>query len=329
MSHLTDDQVLHLLAPGLLGPIPDSPPAGQAPATLERWLARGRRQAVPADADALLFALYGLPLPQRIIDNGADLPTAALCYLADTGERPEGIVFHADPVFLRPDQDRLLLFDAPAMDLSTGDAAAMVASLNDYLLSDGWQFSAPTPGRWYLHLRDQPALQTRSLGHVLGRNIDLFLPQGADARRFRQLLNEIQMLLHDHAVNQRREAVGQLPVSGLWLHGGGALPAPPARQFVLHGEPSPLLSGLQKLASGPVEGQLHWLGQAQRAVWNADAAGWRQAMQQVEQCLQAVPSPAVLYPGDGQSYRFNTLRRWQLWRRRKPLSTYLLPQDSY
>jgi hypothetical protein len=35
-------------------------------------------------------------------------------------------------------------------------------------------------------------------------------------------MNEIQMLLHDHAVNERRERARQLPINGWWLWGFGA-----------------------------------------------------------------------------------------------------------
>jgi len=332
MSHLMDDQVLHLLVTGLLGPMPGATPAGPsgpAPATLERWLARGDHRPVPADPDALLFYLYGMPLPLPGEGVTPDLPTAALCYLADTGQRPEGVVFHADPVFLRPDQDRLVLFDAPANDLDSDEAAELITAINDHLEADGWRLSAPTPGRWYLHLARQPFLQTRPLGMVLGRNIDRFLPEGADAREFRQRLTEVQMLLHGQQANARREAAGKLPVNGLWLHGGGALPIPPAKGFALHGAPSPLLRGLQQLANGPAAGQLHWLGAAQRAVWDADPGRWWQAVQLTEQQLQQAPASAILYPGDGQAYRYGPAQRWRLWRRRRPLSDYLLPQDSY
>ena len=60
---------------------------------------------------------------------------------------------------------------------------------------------------------------------VIGRDISAYLPQGAGAAKWNRLLNEMQMLLHDHPVNQAREANGELPVNSLWLSGGGVLPA--------------------------------------------------------------------------------------------------------
>jgi hypothetical protein len=56
---------------------------------------------------------------------------------------------------------------------------------------------------------------------VAGHNVHDFMPAGRDGSRIRSLMNEIQMLLHEHPVNQRRERVGQLPVNGWWLWGFG------------------------------------------------------------------------------------------------------------
>jgi hypothetical protein len=50
-------------------------------------------------------------------------------------------------------------------------------------------------------------------------------PRGQDAKGLMGMVNEAQMLLHDHPVNQTREDSGRLPVNGLWLWGGGILPA--------------------------------------------------------------------------------------------------------
>jgi len=55
-----------------------------------------------------------------------------------------------------------------------------------------------------------------------GRHLQGFLPAGRDAARLRRLMSEIEMWLFDHAVNQSRRRDSHLPISGLWLWGGGA-----------------------------------------------------------------------------------------------------------
>jgi hypothetical protein len=47
---------------------------------------------------------------------------------------------------------------------------------------------------------------------------------------WRTRMNEIQMLLHDHPVNQAREARGERAINGLWCWGGGKLLATPIDQ---------------------------------------------------------------------------------------------------
>jgi hypothetical protein len=317
-------QVLHLVVPGLLGPMPrlDAAQARQRFPTLERWLARADRSSVPADEEALLFQLFGLAVPGE-----ADLPSAPLCYLADTGQPPVGVVYHATPVYLRPDQDRLLLFDAPAADLSSAEADAFVQAFNQHFAADGWRLSAPVPGRWYLQVGDRPALRTHPLGEVIGRNVDLFLPEGPDARQWRQRLNEVQMLFHGLAVNAAREADGRVPVNSLWLHGGGVLPAAVARLLQVAPPASPLLEGLCRLGGSPVAERLCWLGQARRAVWDADPQAWLAAADQVEQLLHQASGETVLYPGDGHAYRYRPAHRWRLWRRPRPLTACLLSES--
>ena len=55
----------------------------------------------------------------------------------------------------------------------------------------------------------------------MGRNVHDFMPAGRDGARIRSLMNEIQMLLHEHPVNRRRERARLLPVNGWWLWGFG------------------------------------------------------------------------------------------------------------
>lgn len=88
-------------------------------------------------------------------------------------------------------------------------------------------YGAPT--RWYVVHESLAGLRTASLDRVVGRNVDPWLdtadaatPAGASLRRWRRLQAEVQMLLHAHPLNARREAAGALPVNSFWLSGCGA-----------------------------------------------------------------------------------------------------------
>ena len=52
-------------------------------------------------------------------------------------------------------------------------------------------------------------------GAVAGEDIDRFLPAGRDGKAWHAVMNEVQMLFHDHPVNVAREARG-IPVPDCW-----------------------------------------------------------------------------------------------------------------
>ncbi len=57
---------------------------------------------------------------------------------------------------------------------------------------------------------------------VLGASISEVLPQASSAPTLRRLVAEIEMWLHGHRVNAERATQGRLPITALWLWGGGA-----------------------------------------------------------------------------------------------------------
>jgi hypothetical protein len=93
----------------------------------------------------------------------------------------------------------------------------------------------------------------------------------------------MQMLLHGHPLNRRREQAGQLPINGLWLWGGGAVPAPAACGYAtLYGD-NPLARGLA------VAGGVPWRARpANAATLLADAAPDGEQLIVIEDLLHPV-----------------------------------------
>lgn len=209
---------LTLYIPGLFGPdarfsrefIPRAP-------ALEVILARASRIEPPTGArHQVLSSLFGLTLPP-----GADAPVAAVSRFVDTGERNAGWWLRADPVHLRADRAGLVLI--PASGLAPHEARSLAAGLED-LLSGIGELEVVHPDRWYLKLQRDPELRTHELDEVSARDIRHALPGGPGAASWHRLLNEIQMRLHGHEINTRREARGEPIVNSLWFWGGGVLP---------------------------------------------------------------------------------------------------------
>ncbi|MGD8742098.1 MAG: hypothetical protein PVH46_01650 [Granulosicoccaceae bacterium] len=149
------------------------------------------------------------------------LPVAALNWLADTGEPATQPLLCLDPVHLLPDMDHVLLYDSTHFQIEQDEAQQLVTDINKLLHDDGLQVIAPTPQRWYLQGKAAGNTRFTPLADVVGRNILPAMPTGDDAAWWRHVLNEIQMLLHSHPVNEKRVTRGFMPINGVWPWGNG------------------------------------------------------------------------------------------------------------
>jgi len=91
------------------------------------------------------------------------------------------------------------------------------------------------------------------LSAVAGRRVGRQLPENAELRWLRQLLNEVQMVLHQHPANTRREEAGQSTINSLWLWGAGVLPAGRAQDCTGVWSDHPLARGLGRAFGVPVQ----------------------------------------------------------------------------
>ncbi len=175
---------------------------------------------------------------------------APLTHLADAGRAGDGCWLRADPVHLRADQDRLILFAGETLQLHAEEARALCASLDEHFQDRHWHFESPLAQRWYLNLAEAPDVLTVSIDQVMGRDIKSRMPSGNDGALWRAALNEVQMLLHDHPVNAAREASGRLPVNSVWFWGGGPLPKDARSNWRSVCSDEPLARGLALCAGG-------------------------------------------------------------------------------
>lgn len=341
-------KTLSLLIPGLLGPWPSGRaraefPRPAAPA-LEWLLARAEIGAAPQSPDAVLFQLFGLPIPAE-----ADLPVAAVTRLADGGEVDDGWWLRADPVHLRPDQRGVFLVDARVLAIEPVEALALVEAFNQTFAADGLRIEPLRFDRWYLRLPSDPDLCNYPLLDAIGRDINPLLPYGPAGRRWHALLTEVQMLFHHHPVNRAREERNQPSINSVWFWGGGVLPtgarAPAAGLYAN----DPLTRGLVRLANAAVapvpEHAADWLdstgGESDSLVVletlrhdavGDDWAAWADHVAELEYAwfafcrrwLQTGKLAALrLYPGDGRVYTLTGAARWRFWRRSRPLADNL------
>lgn len=184
-----------------------------------RWLARG---------DGTVRS--GNPLARAFDVLPRGWPVAAATRQHDAGDAAGSAWLRADPVHVRPDiNGARLLAHGDALQLTGADSAALLPALMPLFGDAGVPIDAPAPDRWYLQLpagTRLPAMASpqEALGADLFEHLPGFDDDRAEARRWRTLLSEAQVVLHNHPHNARRAAAGLAPVNSLWFWGGGVLP---------------------------------------------------------------------------------------------------------
>lgn len=172
---------------------------------------------------------------------------------------------------------------------------------------------------------------------VRGSDIHAGLPSGPGADGLKRLMTEIQMWLHDHPVNMRREERGVDTVNALWIWGGGRLPERGAAVALpaLFGADA-FLSGLWQLKGGaplPLPVSLDAIDLATNPLVVVALESTPGSSQTSAQALVALErdwfAPAIAALRRGQlarvqlhaNDRLHSLGRsglWRLWRQRRP-----------
>lgn len=210
-----------VLYPGLLGPaVPleeldqSEWPAGSDLPGLSLLFRRGQAKAFARQAfEQQILACLGY-----IIPPDGELPVAALRQQCET--RVPGQLWCLDPVHIQLDREMAYLASPDTLGLSETEARALIASINQHF-ADVLQVRYHQPQQWLGQLPLQVSTYTPTQATL--QDVNRMLPRGRDAQRWRKLLNELQMLLHAHPVNEARIQAGKLPVNSVWLWGGGEI----------------------------------------------------------------------------------------------------------
>ncbi|WP_053096241.1 phosphoglycerate mutase [Frateuria defendens] len=153
------------------------------------------------------------------------LPAAALTRELARGDAADALWLSADPAWVQPEMNGARLLASGRLGLSEEEAEALAAPLRPLFGDAGMQLELTTPDRWHLRLSPgSPLPPFAAPEQALGEHLLQHLPHGPGGRRWRLLLTEAQVLLHQHPLNAERRARGQPPVNSLWLWGGGRLP---------------------------------------------------------------------------------------------------------
>lgn len=185
---------------------------------LKSWLARSDLVRQERRPELLTFILseIGKPCPE----DGY----AALRIWGQTGDRPTAWIAAVDPVYLEPRLDHLCLHAFSPYDIVPAELRQLIDHLQVALGGESGFGFARIGGHVYLSAAEPIASAAMPAYAIHGREPGELLPAGEGEQAHRGLLSEVEMALHEHAVNIEREAAGKRPVNSMWIWGGGFAP---------------------------------------------------------------------------------------------------------
>lgn len=293
-------------------------PGGTLPAQVATALGRADRSGGEAGESAQLRRHFQVqPEPWS---------AAALTRQVDAGDAAGSLWLRADPANVQPDmQGARLMASAETLRLEPADTAALLPALQPLFAGFGFQLDAPTPSRWYLRLPDDTPLPAFTApDQALGDDLFEHLPEGDNGRRWRALLTEAQVALHQHPWNEQRLAQGRRAVNSLWFWGAGRLPQSVRTGHAQVRSRDALLQGLAAMAGVRVDGPGP---DDSRAV---DALVDLRQLRSLDQLTGEAIAPLLDAIGrgelrellldfeDGARFRIHRGQRWRFWK--KPLA---------
>lgn len=198
-------------------------PDSADPKALRRRLDSYWRRADVGLRDKNLYRYVGQQLGLTALDS---IPLAAFAALASL----ESFVAKAwyaflDPVHLLPDRDTLLLLPSEQLQVEDEEARQLIRDIAEFNREAGWTVYFLDASHWLLQIDEALDLHCTDIQQATrGKLIDV-LPRGPHAAAWRKSLNELQMFLHAHGCNQRRQGNGLPSINSVWLWGEGRLPA--------------------------------------------------------------------------------------------------------
>ena len=201
--------------------------AGGWRSALARWLT-GHDAGAPG-------AVAAVTLQAPANDEAVIAALATASSAGPTGTQAAGaqppIAWMATPVHLVAGLTSVHLDRRSILRLDASDQSALAADFQRVFHDSGFELRSLDSGdflvlgphwsRGDVPSGDLPLTETLEPARAMGTSIaDAQRADVAD-RALRRLGAEIEMWLHDHAVNDARSRRGELPITGLWLWGGG------------------------------------------------------------------------------------------------------------
>ncbi|MDH5641517.1 MAG: 2,3-bisphosphoglycerate-independent phosphoglycerate mutase, partial [Nitrospira sp.] len=190
---------------------------------LDRLAAQGRCGSVrtipedlPAGNDVSYLSLLGYD-PTRYSLGQARYEAQALGLKLKDGETP----LCCDFIILQSSHNDMILKDFTAGQLSTDNARLLLGALQEQI-PDEVTFH-PGAGHHNLMVINHvaPAVRLMPPHELVGEGIRKHMPEGETCRELVYLMNQAQIILHNHPFNQARAKNGDDVINSVWFWGNG------------------------------------------------------------------------------------------------------------
>jgi hypothetical protein len=160
----------------------------------------------------------------RSAQSNAALPANSPPAIASPAQAPPAIALIATPVNLIAGMTSIHLDRRSILRLTAGDQAALAADFQRVFHDSGFHLQPLDAGDFVMLGPPMPITDTSDPARLLGTSMADARGAGATNQTLLRLGAEIEMWLHDHAVNDARRRRGEQPVTALWLWGAGPIP---------------------------------------------------------------------------------------------------------
>ena len=188
----------------------------------------GPVQTIPDDLhpgnEVSCLGLLGLD-PIKYASGHALLSAAGL----GISPAPDEIALCCDLITLQPTHDDMVMKDYTGGLLSNDDSGLLLKALQEQVIDAPVTFHHGGGYHNLMFIKIPPVPERLSPpNELIGEGIRQFMPEGNGVRELIFVMNQAQIILHNHAFNKKHASEKEDPINSIWLWGNGELPTLPS-----------------------------------------------------------------------------------------------------
>ena len=181
-------------------------------------------ESLHAGNDVSFLSLLGFD-PEKYYASPAEFESLALGINLNRGQSP----LCCDFVILQSGHTDMVMKDYTANQISTDEGQMLLKALQDQIVGAQIRFYSGF-GYHHLMVMENDPISERLLfpDDLIGEGVRDRMPSSPAAKRLVFIMNQAQIILHNHPYNKKRQAEGRDPVNSVWFWGNGKKPSLPS-----------------------------------------------------------------------------------------------------